>query len=283
MEDENSRPVPVDWEQLIREISPRLKLFISHRRFDGIVDDVVQETLLRVFTQYRNFKVSEGRLTAWLFAVARKVLIDHGRRVRKEIAAACRARPAPCVRAVSAALDAAHRFLRAIGRIVQSAFNAARRRATFHRWMMARGDVNILATHRACFRFMAHIHLAPQPGIPVTGLSVAFGGGCAPYPFRPHERTPNVLESASFPSRRKGDGQVCFPQLTGPPQRRCRRTIGPCLFTTSRGSAGFPAERFGRLNEWAADGVSGRNSDLKVAGRRSRGRHLARAASKQPS
>ena len=88
MEDENSRPVPVDWEQLIREISPRLKLFISHRRFDGIdVDDVVQETLLRVFTQYRNFKVSEGRLTAWLFAVARKVLIDHGRRVRKEIAA----------------------------------------------------------------------------------------------------------------------------------------------------------------------------------------------------
>jgi RNA polymerase sigma-70 factor (ECF subfamily) len=47
----------------------------------AVAEDLVQETLLRVWTRVRNFEVARGALGPWLLAIARNRAIDHVRSV----------------------------------------------------------------------------------------------------------------------------------------------------------------------------------------------------------
>lgn len=60
----------------------RLYTFLArHSRDRHLAEDLLQETFLRVFTHRRAYRAS-GQFRAWLFTIARRLLIDHVRRER---------------------------------------------------------------------------------------------------------------------------------------------------------------------------------------------------------
>lgn len=66
----------------VLEFAPRLRAFIRRRvRNDTVADDLVQETLLKVYRS-RDTLRDGTKLEAWLYQIARGTIIDHHRRQR---------------------------------------------------------------------------------------------------------------------------------------------------------------------------------------------------------
>ncbi|KQV07778.1 sigma-70 family RNA polymerase sigma factor [Leifsonia sp. Root112D2] len=76
-----------DATQLLRELhdqhAPALRRYVVHLTGDhALADDVVQETLLRAWRRPRVLDQSETSARAWLFTVARNLVIDEKRSAR---------------------------------------------------------------------------------------------------------------------------------------------------------------------------------------------------------
>lgn len=68
----------------VLDFAPRLRAFIRRRvRNDAVADDLVQETLLKVYRSRAALR-DGTRLEAWLYQIARGTIIDHYRRQRPE-------------------------------------------------------------------------------------------------------------------------------------------------------------------------------------------------------
>jgi RNA polymerase sigma-70 factor (ECF subfamily) len=66
----------------VLEFAPRLRAFIRRRvRNDTVADDLVQETLLKVYRSRATLR-DDTKLEAWLYQIARGTIIDHHRRQR---------------------------------------------------------------------------------------------------------------------------------------------------------------------------------------------------------
>jgi len=66
----------------VLEFAPRLRAFIRRRvRNDTLADDLVQETLLKVYRSRATLR-DDTKLEAWLYQIARGTIIDHYRRQR---------------------------------------------------------------------------------------------------------------------------------------------------------------------------------------------------------
>lgn len=172
-------PAP-DFHELIWEVRPRLlAYFRSNCKILGYdADDLVQETLLRVLRQYEHDAPSEGRVTALVFRVARRVLREFLSRghVEPEIDQAPILRPAcPSPRGVVYICG----LLREVGKIIQSAFNELRGRATFRREEMARALFHTLATQRTWFLLHGAHPPRLQEGSSAADLSEPTGMMCS--------------------------------------------------------------------------------------------------------
>jgi len=68
----------------VLEFAPRLRAFIRRRvRNDDVADDLVQETLLKVYRSRATLR-DDTKLEAWLYQIARGTIIDHYRRQRPQ-------------------------------------------------------------------------------------------------------------------------------------------------------------------------------------------------------
>jgi RNA polymerase sigma-70 factor (ECF subfamily) len=69
-------------EKFFDERSPALNRFLRRINADRphIVEDLLQETLLRVWLHIDNVPADEGHIQAWLFTIARNVSVDEARK-----------------------------------------------------------------------------------------------------------------------------------------------------------------------------------------------------------
>lgn len=75
-------PVMPTLDAAVVALAPRLRSFIRQRvRDDATADDLAQETLLKVYRTKAKLREGE-RVDAWLYRIARRVVIDHYRRQR---------------------------------------------------------------------------------------------------------------------------------------------------------------------------------------------------------
>ena len=80
-----SYPRQEDLEQLWRRFSGELRGFIRRRVGDAAaVEDLLQEVFLRVHTRLGSQRCPEC-LRAWLYRIARNIIIDHARRRRPSV------------------------------------------------------------------------------------------------------------------------------------------------------------------------------------------------------
>jgi len=72
------------WETLVRSVVRRvfcLSYRFTHCREDA--EDLTQEILLRVYRNLHQFRQGAGSLQSWVVAVARNLLVDHYRQIRR--------------------------------------------------------------------------------------------------------------------------------------------------------------------------------------------------------
>jgi RNA polymerase sigma-70 factor (ECF subfamily) len=75
------------FDSVCRLLSPRLRPFFRRRIPDkGVVEDLVQETLLRVYDARSRF-AKGADVMPWVFTIARRLLIDRARLKRFEVVA----------------------------------------------------------------------------------------------------------------------------------------------------------------------------------------------------
>lgn len=80
------------WEEIYRDVYPRLRAFVA-RRVGGIaVEDVVSETMTRAVAAVSRYRPTGPGIEAWIFGIARKVVADHHRRAGRDLR---RSVPAP--------------------------------------------------------------------------------------------------------------------------------------------------------------------------------------------
>lgn len=76
------------WDLLVPAISPELRRLIGYRlyrlRIEGEVEDLLQETFLRVLTAEAGGRIAPRDLGAYLRRVADRVAIDHARERRAQ-------------------------------------------------------------------------------------------------------------------------------------------------------------------------------------------------------
>ena len=66
------------FEQIFKEFSPKLKVMFSKQiRDEQIVEELVQDTMLKVHTNLHSFDSSIAALSTWLYTIARNVMINH--------------------------------------------------------------------------------------------------------------------------------------------------------------------------------------------------------------
>jgi RNA polymerase sigma-70 factor, ECF subfamily len=78
--------------------APKVKTYLRRKgSSDGEAEDLVQETLLRVWRKARSFDPSRGTQAAWIFTIARNVQVDSVRRERhpEDLIDLCRPPPPP--------------------------------------------------------------------------------------------------------------------------------------------------------------------------------------------
>lgn len=72
------------FEYLFRRYAPRIKaVFLGSAPSAGMADEAVQETMLMVWRKAHLFDPSRGTVSAWIFAVARNVMVTNIRRTKR--------------------------------------------------------------------------------------------------------------------------------------------------------------------------------------------------------
>ncbi len=84
--DELKARQPSAWNQAFSELAPRLYSFILHlvRRDQRLAEDLHQEIWLAALDGIDGFESERGEFSAWLFAIARNVVVNHYRRASRE-------------------------------------------------------------------------------------------------------------------------------------------------------------------------------------------------------
>lgn len=70
---------------LFRHFGPRLRGWFRNGGVAGVADELVQETLLRVWRSAHRYDPGKASVTTWVFTIARNVRIDHLRKRRPEV------------------------------------------------------------------------------------------------------------------------------------------------------------------------------------------------------
>ena len=84
--DELKARLPSAWNQACDELAPRLYAFILQlvRRDQRLAEDLHQEIWLAALDGIDGFESERGEFSAWLFAIARNVVVNHYRRASRE-------------------------------------------------------------------------------------------------------------------------------------------------------------------------------------------------------
>jgi RNA polymerase sigma-70 factor (ECF subfamily) len=71
----------VTFGEIVRDHGPVLRRFVARRTFDDqqLADDIVQETMLRLWKRPQTLRTNHASLRPWLCTVARNLLVDHWR------------------------------------------------------------------------------------------------------------------------------------------------------------------------------------------------------------
>jgi RNA polymerase sigma-70 factor (ECF subfamily) len=77
---------PSAWNQACSELAPRLYAFILHlvRRDQQLAEELHQEVWLAALDSIDGFQAHRGEFSAWLFAIARNVVVNHYRRASRQ-------------------------------------------------------------------------------------------------------------------------------------------------------------------------------------------------------
>ena len=175
------KPPAPDLEELVREVTPGLLAYIrAHSIRNYNVEELLQETLVRILQRYRRDRPSEGRFTAWMFAAARHVVIEfcHLRAHDHEVVDIHPSQLIVFVDCSESRVIQVQRLLRDIGKIVQSAFNELRGRATF-RLEMALTRFDMLAIQRTWYLLHGAHPPRLQAGSAAADLSEPAGMMCS--------------------------------------------------------------------------------------------------------
>jgi len=84
--DELKARQPSAWKQACNELAPRLYAFILHlvRRDQRLAEELHQETWLAALDGIDGFESQRGEFSAWLFAIARNLVVNHYRRASRQ-------------------------------------------------------------------------------------------------------------------------------------------------------------------------------------------------------
>jgi RNA polymerase sigma-70 factor, ECF subfamily len=84
--DELKARQPPAWNQACNELSPRLYTFILYlvRRDQVLAEELHQEVWLAALDGIDGFESKRGEFSAWLFAIARNVVVNHYRRASRQ-------------------------------------------------------------------------------------------------------------------------------------------------------------------------------------------------------
>jgi RNA polymerase sigma-70 factor, ECF subfamily len=84
--DELKARQPSAWNQACSELAPRLYAFILHlvRRDQRLAEELHQEVWLAALDGIDGFESQRGEFSAWLFAIARNVVVNHYRRASRQ-------------------------------------------------------------------------------------------------------------------------------------------------------------------------------------------------------
>lgn len=69
------------FEQLMRRFQAPVLQFLRHRGASADAEDLLQETFVRAYTNLDRYR-QKWRFATWLFTIARRVNINHSRRIR---------------------------------------------------------------------------------------------------------------------------------------------------------------------------------------------------------
>ena len=78
--------VEADFEELYRQELPRIYNYFRFRLGDGpLAEDLTSETFVKAWSSRERYRRDLAAFSTWLFAIARRVALDHYRRPRREI------------------------------------------------------------------------------------------------------------------------------------------------------------------------------------------------------
>lgn len=103
--------------ELFRDLAPRLRGFFRRAGHTEDADELVQETMLRVWRSAARYDPSRASVASWVFTIARNLRIDRARRKRVQVVAEDPARVPDPDRApdeVAAAKQRAHAMQTAV-------------------------------------------------------------------------------------------------------------------------------------------------------------------------
>ena len=76
----------IDFESLYREYFPKVYNYIFYRLLDrDRADDLVSDVFLRVYENLDTYDENRGKLSTWIFTIARNALVDELRRAKQTI------------------------------------------------------------------------------------------------------------------------------------------------------------------------------------------------------
>lgn len=68
------------WEQIYRDVYPRMRAYAARQVGADAADDVVNETMTRAVAGICGFRWEPAGIDPWLFGIARRVAVDHHRK-----------------------------------------------------------------------------------------------------------------------------------------------------------------------------------------------------------
>lgn len=82
----NAPAAEADFEELYRQELPRIYNYFRFRLGDGpLAQDLTSETFVKAWSSRERYRRDLAAFSTWLFAIARRVALDHYRRPRREI------------------------------------------------------------------------------------------------------------------------------------------------------------------------------------------------------
>lgn len=82
----NGTSPDMDWEAVYWALLPRLFNFFRYRTGDDhLAQDLTSTTMMRAWRSRERFSGERGKFEAWIFAIARNVVVDHLRKHRPTV------------------------------------------------------------------------------------------------------------------------------------------------------------------------------------------------------